>query len=128
MQLVTLAAESKSLARALENYGFSEGWISKTYCNDLNTNMSHHFDQDRGQKYDPNQRRAPAGSSNGGQWVSDGGGSGGHSGSSDSSISYGYREPDYHGDPDLPIEPVYPIEEAITVETGGTGNFIRHRT
>lgn len=60
--------------------------------------------------YNPDQPRVPAGSSDGGQWTGSGGG-----GSAEN------FKPVYDGDPDEPIEPVYPIEEGIGFLVGGTG-------
>lgn len=70
-ELEKLALESKSLAEALEHYRARAGW---GWGNGDNNYTDF--------KYDPNQRRAPAGSSNGGQWVSDGGGGSGSDGGS----------------------------------------------
>ncbi len=70
-------------------------------------------------KYDPNQPRVPAGSSDGGQWTAVGS-SGGGSGSTGAETGTGRSfKPVYDGEPDEPIEAVYPIEDTIGLLFGG---------
>ncbi len=58
--------------------------------------------------FDPGQPRIPAGQEGGGQWT-DG----------NSSTSLPQDDHAYHGAPDVPIEPVYPVEEALSYLTVG---------
>ncbi len=62
-------------------------------------------------KYSPDQARVPAGSSDGGQWTSGGGGGGGSGDDGEDG------DTSYQGEPDEPLDSVYPIEELI----GGLG-------
>lgn len=61
-----------------------------------------------GHKYSPDQPRVPAGNPDGGQWTSGGGGGSGSQ----------PQNPTYQGAPDLPLEPVYPLEGALGVLVG----------
>lgn len=68
--------------------------------------------------YNPNQRRVPAGSTDGGQWIS-GGGSGGAAVSDYGRTPDGFVDPAYHPVNDPAIIPSYPIENAIIAIYGG---------
>ncbi len=70
-------------------------------------------------KYDPNQPRVPAGSSDGGQWTAVGTGGGGSAATG--AGAGGSLQPVYDGEPDEPIEAVYPIEEGVGLLVGGPG-------
>lgn len=64
-------------------------------------------------KYSPDQPRVPAGSADGGQWTSGGGGGGGSGEDGED------EDTSYQGEPDEPLDSVYPIETILAFLPSG---------